>query len=155
MSLPIDDVLSILRDHIVDQTSLKAIAQDLIEAEKEVKESKSTAPKGKTRLVAFVRGDEALKSAVAGGAFVASVPDDDTTATYSGDALVERIRKAAVAHNDKPRKKGRGRTRSKIETWTDAFRCLKSKALKESGSKISIKQKGENVEVVVLTTEKV
>jgi hypothetical protein len=151
MSLPIDDTLAVLRDHIKDQTVLKQIAQDLIAAEKEAKESKVTTPKGKTRLVALVRHDGG--SLVGAGAYIVSVPDDDTTDTYSKDGLLNRLRKAAQEYNDSPRKRRAKGKPVKIETWTDLFRNVKAKTLKASGSNISIKAKGDPVELVVLEKE--
>ena len=160
MSLPIDEVLSTLRDHITDNALLQKISQDLTKVEQELKDAKEPAAKGgKTRLAILIRGDKALAAAVAGGAYVMGVPDaGDTDAvessTYMGDALINRLRKAVVTHNEAPKGK-RGKKRAKIETWFQAFSTLRPKAIKESGSQMTIKQKGVPAEVIVLLNENV
>ncbi len=156
MSLPIDEIVQILRDggHITDSKALQAAAKDLIAAEKELKETKETAPKTKTRLVVLARGDAAMQAALSGGAWVVSVPDDDSTSTYSSASLLSRLRTAAAQHNDAPKAR-RGKGRVKVVTWSDLFRNLKAKTLKTSGSNVGIKAKGTPSEVVVLTSENV
>lgn len=154
MSLPVTDTLDILRAHLKDASLLNAIAKDLIAAEKEIKDAKEpAAAKGATRLAVLIRGDAALQQAVAGGAWVVSVPDDDTTATYASDGLINRLRAAVTAHNEAP--KGRRKAKARIQTWFQALTGLKAKVIKESGSVIGIKQKGTPCEVVVLTSETV
>lgn len=154
MSLPVDEVLSVLREHVTDSSTLQAITKDLIKTEKEIKEAKAAdkTPKAKTRMVALIRGNAELKQLVAAGAFVLSVPDDDTTNTYSGDGLLARLNKAAVSHNEAPRKR-RSKNNRKIKTLFDAMTLLKAKTIKASGSTFSIKQKGQPIEVVVVEKE--
>ncbi len=155
MTLDTDTVLEVIRHHVTETVTLHAIAKELLATAKQEKEAAVKEPRGKTRLVALIRGDEALKFLVAGGAFTVAVPDGDddpTTTTYHGDALVERLRKAAIAHNEAPAKR-RGKRAAKIETWQQAFSILKAKTIKGSGSQISIRGKGNPIEVVVLTKE--
>lgn len=156
-TLPLSDIAAIIRDHVSDPEALTAIQKDLLAAAKEIaaaKEAeKANTPRGKTRLVAFVRGTPEMQKALDGGCWIASVPDDDTTATYAGQALLERLRKAVIAHNEAP--KGRRKAKPRIETWFQAFTSLKAKTLKESGSTVTVKQKGVLVEVIVLTSETV
>lgn len=153
MSLPIDDIITILRDggHLTDPKALQAAAKDLLAAEREVKESKTTEPRGKTRLIALVRQDKG--SSTLGGAYIISAPDTDTpeSETYHGEALLNRLRKAAQEHNEAPR--GRGKARSKVTTWSDLFRLVKAKTFKQSGSQLSVKAKGNAHELIVLESE--
>lgn len=149
MSLPIDSILAILRDgnHLTGN-ALQAVAKDLIAAEKEEKANKEPAVKTKTRLVGLVRQD--VGSATLGGVYILSVPDDDSTDTYSGVGLLNRLRAAAVEHNDAPRGR-KGRT--KVTTWDQLLRNVKAKTFKASGSQIGVKAKGNAHELVVLPTE--
>ncbi len=151
MSLSIEEVLSVLKPRL-DTATLTTVARELNKIEEEVKEDKKTAPKGKTRLVCLIRGDDpALIRAAQAGVFVLGVPDDETTATYSGEGLINRINAAIALNNDSKPK--RGRKRAKIDTYAQGFSILKSKTVKESGSTFSIKGKGFPVELVVLTKE--
>ncbi len=148
--MTVNDTLDILRGHLTDSTLLNAIAKDLIKAEKEVKAAKVAQPKGKTRLVALVRQDPG--SPTLGGAYIVSVPDDDTTNTYAAEGLLNRLRKAAAEHNDAPRPR-RGKPKTKVETWDQLFRYVTPKTLKASGSQIGVKAKGNAHELVVLAKE--
>lgn len=160
MSLPIDDVLDILRQHLPkdDPNLLQAVAKDLLQAEREAKAANaSDAPKAKTRLAIVMRGDEALQRAVTQGGYIVAVPDGDedpTTSTYMGDGLRDRLIKAAKQHNEAPKGR-RGKSKRKIETLHDAMTILTSKTLKASGSQITIKQKGVPAEIVVFTKEQI
>lgn len=164
MSLPIDEIVTVLRDHLPsDAKLLNAIASDLLKAEREIKADKQATPRGKTRLVALIRtdGDPAVARALEAGAYVVQVPDGTEdggelpeASSYHGEALLQRLRKAAIAHNEAPRKR-RGKPRIKVETWHQAFSHIKAKTLKESGSNITIKAKGMPVEVVGLLSETV
>ncbi len=153
--LPIDETLAVLRDHITDNAVLQAIAKDLLKTEREAKEERKHAPRGKTRLLALLRSaDPVVARAVEAGVFIISVPDDDSTATYSGASLLSRLRSAVTLHNETSAKRGRrAKPRSKIETWQQAFTQLRAKTIKESGSTIGIKQKGNPAECVLLLTE--
>lgn len=152
MSLPLDEVIAVLAKHL-PSAQVQSIAKDLIAAEKAAKEEKVTEPRGKTRLVAMLRSaDPAVKLAAQAGVFVLAVPDDDSTATYSGASLISRFQKAAIAHNEQPRKR-RSKGKTKIETWQELFTHVKAKTFKASGSAISLKQKGFPCELVVLETE--
>jgi hypothetical protein len=149
------DVIQIIRDEgIVTETAkLQAIAKALDAAAREAKEERKHNPRGKTRLLALLRSaDPVVARAVEAGVFIISVPDDESTATYSGESLIARLRSAVVAHNEAPKKR-RGKARSKIETWQQAFTQLRAKTIKESGSTIGIKQKGNPAECVLLLTE--
>lgn len=162
MSLPVDEIMSVLRDHVPDTKTLQAIAADLTKVEEEIKTSKEVSPRGKTRLVAFIRADDPkLASLLQAGAYIVQVPDGaedggdlPEAATYTGEALLQRLRVAAVAHNDE-RPKRRGKPRVKVETWHQLFSHLKAKTLKESGSKVTIKAGGMPVEVIPLVGENV
>ncbi len=158
MSLLIEDILAILRDgnYLTDSTTLQAVAKDLIQAEKEVAATKETAgPAAKTRLTVLIRGDAALRAAVAGGAWIVSVPDDtESTQSYTANYLIDRLRKAVAEHNDAPKAR-RGRAKRVIKTWFEAFTTLKAKTIKASGSAIGLKGKGSLAEVVVLEDETV
>lgn len=160
MSLPIEDIICILRDggHLTDPKALQAAAKDLLAAEREVKASKDTTKSGKTRLTILLRSDDPkMQAALAAGAWIVSTPDGDadpTVNTYHGEGLVKRLQAAVVAHNEAPRAK-RAKVKRRITTWHDALTLLKSKTIKESGSQIGIKAKGALAEVVVLTTEAV
>ena len=126
-----------------------------IAAEKEVKAEKAAeaSVKTKTRLAILIRGDAALQQAVAAGAYVLSVPDDDTVSnTYMAEGLLNRVIAAAKEHNEAPRPR-RGKSKRSIKTLNDAMTLLKAKTIKASGSQFSIKQKGMPVEVVVVTKE--
>lgn len=157
MSLELDSVISILQSHIADGTLIQALAKDLIAAEREAKEAKEPTTKATPkRLVVLVRGDAALAKAVAGGAWVVSVPGTESpeTTTYSGDSLLSRIKRAVTAANEAPT---RGRRRGKptrIKTFAEAMRWLRPKALKQTESTLAIRTK-EPVEVVVVTAEDV
>lgn len=154
MPLPLGEIIATLNEHLTDRTLVLAISKDLIAAEKAAKEEKTAEPRGKTRLVCFVRKD--LGSNVLGSAaYVITVPDTDRpeSETYHGAALLGRLRKAAQAHNEAPR--GRRKARAKVTTWMDLFRGVKAKTFKASGSAISVKAKGEPVELVILESEEV
>ncbi len=153
--LPIDSTIAILKDHLKDTSILNAVVKDLLKAEKEEKEAKvSSGPAAKSRLTILLRSDDPkMQSALNAGAWVAGVPDDDTTNTYMGAGLVDRLRKAVAEHNDTTPK--RGRKKKRIETWNQAMTLLKSKTIKGSGSQLTIKQKGILAEIVVLTSEAV
>lgn len=153
--MTIPDIIAVLRDEalVTETPRLQAIARALEKAERETKEQRKAEPRGKTRLVILVRGDAALQRALDGGGWVVSVPDDDTTNTYSAEGLVNRLRKAVIAHNEAP--KGRRKAKTKVETWAQCFTQLRAKTLKDSGSQIGIKQKGNPAELVVLTSETV
>lgn len=155
--IPTDDILAIIRDKISDSSLVQSITKDILAAEKELKQDRAegVSPKAKTRFVIFLRSeDKAMYQAVKAGAVIASVPDDDSTATYSGRALLQRLQTAVIAHNEQPRKRKTKGT-AKIITWQDAFTRLKSKTIKVSGSSIAIKNKGLPAEIVILETENV
>ncbi len=153
MSLAIDTIVQVLRDHghLTDTKALQAAAKDLIAAEREAKEEKSTEKRGKTRLVGLVRRDPG--SPELGGVYLLTVPDLEETEgnTYVGDGLLNRLRKAAAEHNDAPR--GRRKAKVKVETWAQFFQHVKAKTLKTSGSAISLKAKGNAHELIVLESE--
>lgn len=159
-SIPIPEVLSILRDHVEDPQALKRITEELakiqreLAAEKEAeKEANANGPKTKNRFVVLLRSDDPKAAqAVAAGAYVLTVPDDDTTDTYNGQALIERLRKAVRYHNDSGSKGGRGRKKMLIKRFVDAMAYLKTKALKETESKVLIKTKAP-VEVIIVGGE--
>jgi hypothetical protein len=158
-SLPISDALSIVRDHISDPDLLKAVTADFLKVQRELAAEKEAAKEGatnrnKNRFVVLLRGDAALKAAVAGGAFIMAVPDDETLVeTYSGVGLLQRFCKAIAHQNDAPKGR-RGKARTKIRTYVEAFRWLKPKAVKETESAFKIKT-AEAVEVIVLEKEEV
>lgn len=158
ISLPLSDVLAVVRDHVTDPTQLAAIQAELLKTQRQIaadKEAEKGAPKGKTRLCVVIQGDAALKEAVAAGCYVLSVPDPEDDAelsnTYMGEGLLGRIYTACRAHNDAPKKR-RAKAKRKIQTLVDAMSLLKAKTIKESGSTFGIKQKGQPVEIVVVTT---
>ncbi len=155
MSLAIDSILAVLRDggHLTDTKALQAAAKDLIAAEREAKEEKSTEKRGKTRLVGLVRMDAGERVDL-GGVYLLSVPDleEPEGDTYAGESLLSRLRKAAIAHNEQPRKR-RGKPVTKVETWDQFFRGVKARTLKESGSAITVRAKGNAHELIVLDRE--
>lgn len=162
-TLPIGDILDIVRQRVSDPVTIKAITDDLLKTQRELaaekaaeKESSSAGPKAKNRFVILLRGDASLKPLVAGGAFILAVPDSDIPEanTYMGDALLQRFYKAVSTYNDIPEKRGRGRAKTKMKTFFDAIRRLKPKAIKESGSSFKIKTV-DPVEVVVVEKEEV
>ncbi len=156
-SIPISDVLAIIRDNVTDATQRAAIAAELLKTQKQIAADKATAePRGKTRLAVVLRDDtstSALKDAVAAGCYVLSVPDpeDDTTLanTYMGAGLIGRIQTAARAHNEAPRKR-RSKGKRIITTLHDAMTLLKAATIKGSGSAFGVKQKGTPVEIVLV-----
>ena len=82
------------------------------------------------------------------------MPDGDADANlYSGEALLTRLRTAAKAHDEQPRKRRAKGKPTKIVTWADCFRHVKAKTFKASGSAITVRAKGDPVEVVVLDKE--
>ncbi len=131
---------------------------DIRRAAKEEKDSKPSTKAAKTRLAILLRSDDPkAQAALAGGGWIVSVPDgesDPSTLTYSSDGLIKRLQAAVVAHNEAPRK-GRAKSKPRIETWFQAFTQLRSKTIKESGSAIGVKMKGQPAEIVVLTSENV
>ncbi len=146
-------VIVSLRDNGAPAELIAATVADLRKAAKQEKDTPAT-PKAKTRFVALVRGDLALQKALDGGAWIVSVPDGDedpTTTTYHGGGLVNRLRKAALAHNEAP--KGRRKAKTKVTTWRELFAYVKASTIKASESAITFRQKGTPCEVVVLTEE--
>lgn len=159
VKLPISEVVSVIRDRIQDPETLKAIQNDLAQIQRELaaekeEEKKDAASKTKNRFVVLIRSDDPKAAQIAAaGAYVVAVPDDETTDTYNGQALIERLRKAAIHHNEGGSKKSnRGRKRTLIKRFVDAMSWLKPKALKETESKVLIKTKTP-VEVVVVAKE--
>lgn len=159
VSIPLSDVLAVVRDHVTDAGQLAAIQAELLKTQRQIaadKEADKGAPKGKTRLCAIIRGDEALKRAVAGGCYILSVPDPEDDAelanTYMGEGLLGRLYTACRAHNEAPKKR-RAKAKRPIKTLPDAMSLLRAKTIKESGSTFSVKQKGTPVEIVVVTSE--
>lgn len=155
-SLPISDALAIVRDHVADQSLLKAITDDLLKAQREIAAEKEAAKeenasgRNKNRFVVMIRGDAALKAQVAGGAFIIAVPDgeDQDVQTYSGDQLLQRFYKGVRVYNEAPRGK-RGKARTKVESIVDAFRLVKAKVWKDAETGIKVKT-ASPVEVIVL-----
>jgi predicted RNase H-like HicB family nuclease len=142
------------REHGLPSETTNALVADLRKAAKEEAASRDKVSAPKTRLVAFLRSsDPVVIRAAEAGVFIASVPDDASTATYSGQSLLGRLRSAITAHNDAP--KGKRKAKVVIQTWQQAFAHLRPKTIKASGSVIGIKQKGTPAEVVVLTKEEV
>src|ERR1700739_1494865 len=115
MSLPIDEILDVLRAHKIDGQPLQSIAKDLIAAEKEVKEDRAAhaVPKPKKKSVVLIRGDAALKAQVAGGAYIVQVEEADDTTTLLG-----RISAAARSYNEGLR---RNRANRVVRTFVKAM----------------------------------
>jgi hypothetical protein len=153
--LALSETLAVLRDHVLDTGTLAAIATELRKTAADAAKARASdrQPKAKSRHVILLRSDDkAVCDAVAAGAYVLTVPDDDTTlATYSGDALLARLSKAVQHHNDTP---ARGRRKHRpIKTFTEAMEHLKPKALSHTDSpKLRIKTRLP-VEVVIVTRE--
>lgn len=156
MSLPVDDVIAVLREHVKDSTVLNAIAKDLLQAEREAKAEQPRATAPKSRFVALVRGDEALRRAVAGGCWIVSVPsgEDPSVSTYGGQSLITRLARAAKHQSEAPSRR-RPKKGGRIKTWAELFRWLRPKAIKASESPGLRLRVTEPCEVVVLTTEEV
>lgn len=156
MSLPIDEILAVLRDHIPsDSPTLTAIAKDLIAAEKEVKAAAAAekdAPKSKSRMVVLIRGDASLKRLVEGGAWVVTIPDDPTQANATSSTLLQRITKAVKTHNENLR--GKNRAAKVIRTFARAMDWLRPKSIDMAQSAFRVKTKVA-VEVVVVESEEV
>lgn len=159
-AIPMGDILDIIRQRVTDETTRKQIVADLNAAQKELAAEKAAEKaeglgktKNKYRLVALVRGDASLKPLVAGGAFIVAVPDMDTpeAATYAGDALLERIYKAARMHNQR-RQGVRGRPLVKMNTFFEVLKGLKPKAIRASESAFKVKC-ADPIEVVVVERE--
>jgi len=160
-SLPVDDTIEVLRSHIKDATLLNAVVKDLLAAQREVAQAKAeeaAANKGnktKNRYTVLIRADASeaakLRQLVAAGGYVLTVPDDDTTDTYSGEGLLGRISTAARTFNDNLKRK---RTSRLIKSFVQAMECLKTKAIKSSGSSFAIKTKTP-VEIVVVDKENI
>lgn len=160
-TLPIADVLDVVRQHVKDPATLKTIQAELLQAQRENAAAKladreaGAGAKNKYRLAVFIRGDASLKPLVAGGAFIIAVPDTDgpESETYVGEALLQRFYKAVKTHNEAPKGK-RGRARSIIKTFAEAFRVLKPKTIKQSESLFKLKG-SDPVEVIVVEKEEV
>jgi hypothetical protein len=160
-TLPIGDILDVIRQHITDPKELKSIQDELLAAQRENAAAKlaekeaGDGPKNKYRFAVFIRGGAALKPLVAGGAFIVAVPDTDgpESITYTGEALLQRFYKAVKTHNEAPKGK-RGRTRALIKTFAEAFRILKPKTIKASESLFKLKGT-DPVEVIVVEKEEV
>jgi hypothetical protein len=159
-TLPISDVLDVVRQHVSDPVALKAIQAELLAAQREnaaakLADKEAGGAKNKYRFAVFIRGDASLKPLVAGGAFIVAVPDTDgpESETYVGEALLQRFYKAVKTHNEAPKGK-RGRTRSIIKTFAEAFRILKPKTIKQSESLFKLKG-SDPVEVIVVEKEEV
>ena len=148
MALPIESVLSIVRDHITDPTQRAAIAKALQAAEKEVKSERaeSAAPKAKKRFVVLIRGDATLKAAVSGGAWIVAENEGNDTNT-----LLSRIASAVRCSNDALKRNRATRT---IKTFARAMEWLKPKAIKVASPEQpwSVKTKVP-VEVLVVEQE--
>lgn len=155
MSLPVDEIVAVLRDH-VDSPTLQAIAKDLLKVEADNKRANTSEKPNRTksRFVVLLRSeDEAVIKAVQAGAYLVSTPDDETTDTYHGKALLQRLDKAVAHHNDNPpRGRGKGKHRV-IKTLAEAMEGLKGKALAATDSpKLKIRTKLP-VEIVVVSHE--
>lgn len=160
-SLPVDDTIEVLRSHIKDATLLNAVVKDLLAAQREVAQAKAAeaeANKGvktKNRYTVLIRADPGeaakLRQLVAAGGYVLTVPDDDTTDTYSGDGLLGRISTAARTFNDSLKRK---KTSRLIKSFIQAMENLKAKAIKSSGSNFSIKNRYP-AEIIVVDKEEV
>lgn len=160
-SLPVDDTIEVLRSHIKDATLLNAVVKDLLAAQREVAQAKAAeaeANKGvktKNRYTVLIRADPGeaakLRQLVGAGGYVLTVPDDDTTDTYSGDGLLGRISTAARTFNDSLK---RGRSSRVIKSFVSSMEKLKSKAIKASGSSFAIKSKMP-AEIIVVDKEDV
>jgi hypothetical protein len=153
MSLPTDEVLSIIKSHLPDPKVVQAIAKDLAAAEKEIKEERqaTAGPKAKKRLVVLIRGDSATKAAVEGGAWVVALPEDGNTAT-----LLDNVATAVRASNNALK---RNRATRMIRTFARAMEWLKPKAIKGAAegnptAVFSIKTKTP-IEVVVVEREEI
>ena len=158
MSLPIEEIISVLKEHLSDSAKLNAIAKDLIKIEKEVKEASASekTPKAKNRFVILLRTDPSqaaiLKPLVEVGGYVLTVPDDtQLVETYSGAGLLQRIYKAARQWNENLKRKKGSRT---IKTFVSAMEILKPKAIKESGSEFKIKA-SYPAEIIVIDKEEI
>lgn len=145
MSLDLDTVLSILRDHKIDGDNLIPIAKDLIAAEKEAKASDAAekTPKAKSKMVVLIRGDASLKRLVDGGAWVVAIPEMDSSST-----LLAKVEASVKQSNDSLK---RGRASRVIRTFARAMEWLKPKVTKEHGI-VGIRTK-QAVEVVVVESE--
>ncbi len=153
-NLPLSDIVDVLRQR-VDQSTLLSIVKDLEQAAREAAadRAKDKAPKTKNRFVVLLRSDdEAVARAVQTGGFIVTVPDD-TTDTYHGDALLQRLAKAVAHHNETPGR-GRGkRNHRAIKTFVEAMERLKAKSLAATDSpKVRIKTRLP-VEIVVVRKE--
>lgn len=153
MPLPLDDVLSILRDHVSDPKTVKAITLDLVAAEKEVKqEREATAePKAKKRFVVLLRGDAILKPALEGGAWIVAIPEGQ-----SAEQLLGNVSSAVRASNDALK---RNRASRVIKTFARAMEWLKPKAIKtaadgDAAKVFAIKTKTP-VEIVLVEREEI
>ncbi len=156
-SIPVDDVLSIVREHVKDTKTIHDIAQAILATQKEIAKAnaaeKGSLPKMKNRYVVLIRSDNAaaLKPLVGAGCYIMTVPDDDTIDTYSGEGLLNRITKAARVFNDSLKK---NRATRAIRTFVQAMEGLTSKAIKGSDSSFRIKAKYP-AEVVVVENESI
>ena len=154
-TIPVDDVLDVIRQHVKDTATVHAIAKDILAAQKEIAAEKAAdkekGVKTKNRFVVLIRSDDGakLKPLVGGGAYVMTVPDDSTSNTYMGEGLLARISSAARTFNDSLKRKKGNRA---IKTFVQAMESLKSKAVKASGSSFLVKTKYP-AEVVVVDKE--
>ena len=162
IKLDLGEILDVLRQRVTDEATLKAITADLLAAqralaaEKAAEKEEKAGPKNKYRFAILLRGNAALKAQVAGGAYILAVPDGEDVAesnTYMGEGLLQRFYKAITHHNDHIKGK-RGKSKPRIKVFSDAFRILKSKTIKESESAFKIKS-DTLVEVIVVEKEEV
>jgi hypothetical protein len=155
----IEDVQEVCREagFTVEQVSKAVkIAREIQEAKKAERESSS--PKSKNRFVVLVRGDEALKTALAGGAWVVQVADEADSALIQPSLIA-----AAARQNDgkaaKTSNRGRKAKGGRIGSWAELFSWAKTKFTKQVGAEqdrvlVKIKNK-EPAEVQVIITEDV
>lgn len=126
MSIPLDEIVSVLSTHLKDPAQVRAITEELKAVEAEAKESRASASakRTKTKQVVLIRGEASLKPLVAGGAWIVAVPEDDQTAT-----LQDRIRTSARAYNDGLRK---DRATRLVKTFARALEWVKGKVIKQA-----------------------
>jgi hypothetical protein len=163
MSIKIEELQSILIEAGIPaekRSEAIKLAQE-VEAEKKAEREEGKAPKSKTKYVVLIRGDEALKVATSGGAWLVKMPDEaDTSKTL--DILTSAAARQNDAKGSKP-SGGRGRPSKNagpITSWVELFDRVKAKFLKticsesHNGRVLKVVTK-EAVEIQVITSEDV
>lgn len=158
--LDIGVILSIVRETVTNEKTVRELTEKINKAVREAKEEKAAekeeaGPRGKNKFVVLVPTEDAAKKFLEAGAYIVQIPEDTEDTSILQKDLIGC---AAYQNNQKSNKKSNRGRKSKggpIKSWPELFRSLKPKSVKECDSKrigkLGIKTK-EAVEVQVIPT---